>query len=60
MLLIKEEAELDPDTMLLIEARNTARKEKDWKRADELRDELFARGIVIKDTPNGTVWSRNV
>ncbi|MCK5197373.1 MAG: cysteine--tRNA ligase, partial [Spirochaetales bacterium] len=57
---IKEEAELDQDSMFLLDARNTARKEKDWKRADELRDELLARGIVIKDTPNGTVWSRNV
>lgn len=57
---IKEEEEPDQDTMRLIDTRNEARKKKDWKRADELRDELLEMGIVIKDTPNGTVWSRNV
>ena len=57
---IKEEEKMDQDSMLLMDARNAARKEKDWIKADELRDKLLARGIVIKDTPNGTVWSRNV
>ncbi len=54
------EEELDAETMNLINARNTARKEKNWKKADELRDMLLTKGIEIKDTPNGTVWSRNV
>ena len=57
---INEEDQMDQDSILLMDARNAARKEKDWKRADELRDMLLDRGIVIKDTPNGTVWSRNV
>ncbi|MFT4562180.1 MAG: cysteinyl-tRNA synthetase [Gammaproteobacteria bacterium] len=40
----------------LIAARETARKEKNWQRSDEIRDELSAMGIVIQDGPNGTTW----
>jgi cysteinyl-tRNA synthetase len=40
----------------LIQARNDARKAKNWARADEIRDELAARGIVLKDTPDGVRW----
>jgi cysteinyl-tRNA synthetase len=39
-----------------IEERNAARKEKDWKRADEIRTDLLARGVVLEDTPDGTQW----
>jgi len=38
----------------LIAARNTARQNKDWKRSDEIRDELKAMGVVIKDNKDGT------
>jgi cysteinyl-tRNA synthetase len=41
----------------LIAARNNARKSKDFKRADEIRQELATRGILIKDTPTGTTWT---
>ena len=41
----------------LIFKRNDARKEKDYKKADELRDKLLEMGVVIKDTPTGTIWS---
>ena len=44
----------------LIEARLDARTNKEWARADELRDELCALGIEIKDGPEGTSWSRVV
>ena len=44
----------------LIAARLTARKEKEWNRADELRDELLNMGVAIKDGPTGTTWSRIV
>jgi cysteinyl-tRNA synthetase len=44
----------------LIEARLDARSNKEWTRADELRDELCALGIEIKDGPEGTSWSRVV
>jgi cysteinyl-tRNA synthetase len=37
----------------MVEARQAARKAKDFKRADALRDELKAKGWVIEDTPKG-------
>ena len=43
-----------------IQERLDARDEKNWKRADEIRDELLAIGIAIKDGSDGTTWSRIV
>lgn len=40
----------------LIEERNTARAEKDWARADAIRDELDAKHIVLMDSDDGTHW----
>ena len=56
----KGEDDLDPVVKGLIDLRNKARAEKDWGKADELRDLLFSKGFSIKDTPSGTVWSKNV
>ncbi len=42
----------------LIEERNSAKKEKDYAKADTIRDELSSMGIVIMDTANGTVWEK--
>jgi cysteinyl-tRNA synthetase len=39
-----------------IEERNVARKEKNYKRADEIRNDLLSKGIVLEDTPAGTKW----
>jgi cysteinyl-tRNA synthetase len=39
-----------------INARNAYRKAKEWKKADEIRDELLKSGIAIEDTAKGTVW----
>ncbi|MGZ3524424.1 MAG: cysteine--tRNA ligase [Thermodesulfobacteriota bacterium] len=39
-----------------IEERNLARKDKNWKRADEIRNDLLSKGIVLEDTPAGTIW----
>jgi cysteinyl-tRNA synthetase len=39
-----------------IEERNLTRKEKNWKRADEIRDDLLSKGIVLEDTPTETKW----
>jgi len=40
----------------LIEARNSARKAKNFKEADRIRDELATMGIVLKDSKDGTTW----
>ncbi|MCM8901527.1 cysteine--tRNA ligase [Caldicoprobacter algeriensis] len=45
--------ELDPEIKALIEKRQQARKEKNWALADQIRDELKARGIILEDTPQG-------
>jgi len=39
-----------------IEERNFARKEKNYKKADEIRKDLLSKGIVLEDTPSGTTW----
>lgn len=39
-----------------IEERNVARKSKDWKKADEIRNSLLSKGIILEDTPSGTLW----
>ena len=43
----------------LIDERQAARKEKNWARADEIRDQLAAMGITLKDTPQGVQVIRN-
>jgi cysteinyl-tRNA synthetase len=40
-----------------IERRNAAKKQKDFKEADRIRDELLAQGIRLKDGPYGTTWT---
>jgi len=42
----------------LIAERNAARKNKDFKRSDAIRDDLAARGILLEDTPDGTKWKK--
>ena len=53
------EDELGADIEALIEERQQARKEKNWARADEIRDQLAAQGITLKDTPQGVQVIRN-
>ncbi len=48
---------IDKEIQKLIDERNQSRKDKNFKRADEIRDELLERGIILKDTNDGTVWS---
>lgn len=49
---------LSQEAELLIRQRDEARAKKDWATADKLREELSAMGIVVEDTPTGTVWKR--
>ncbi len=50
--------DIDTEIERLIEKRQTARANKDWATADRIRDELKEMGIILKDTPQGVVWSR--
>jgi len=48
---------VDPEEIArAITARNDARKAKNFKESDRIRDELAAKGIVLKDGPTGTTW----
>lgn len=48
----------DKEIDALIAERAAARKNKDYKRSDEIRDELTALGIILEDTAQGTRWKR--
>jgi len=50
--------DLDADVEEQIRKRDEARKQKDFKTADTIRDDLRARGIVLLDTPDGVKWKR--
>lgn len=54
----KEEKSLDEKVEEMINARNEARKNKNWAEADRIRDELKAQGIILEDTPQGVKWHR--
>ena len=54
----KEEELLDSDIEKLIEERQAARKAKNFARADEIRDQLAAQGILLEDTREGVKWKR--
>lgn len=54
----KKEEMLDADVEAMIEARQAARKAKDFARADAIRSELLEKGIVLEDTREGVKWKR--
>ena len=54
----RKEVILDEDIEKLILSRTEARKNKDFKRADEIRNELLEMGIVLEDTIEGVKWKR--
>lgn len=54
----KKEESLDAEVENLIAQRQEARKNKDFAKADEIRDKLLAMGIVLKDTREGVKWER--
>jgi cysteinyl-tRNA synthetase len=53
------EGDLSPESIeALITERLSARKARDFKRSDAIRDELKAKGVVLEDGPQGTTWRR--
>lgn len=54
----KKEEILAEDIEKMIEDRQAARKAKDFKKADEIRDALLAKGIVLEDTREGVKWKK--
>jgi cysteinyl-tRNA synthetase len=54
----KEDEMLDEEIDSLIEQRQQARKNKDFAKADEIRDTLLAKGIILEDTREGVRWKR--
>ena len=48
----------DAEIEELIQARAAARRAKDWKESDRIRDQLAAAGVLLEDGPKGTTWRR--
>jgi cysteinyl-tRNA synthetase len=58
LILDKKDDDLDSEIEALIEERQAARKNKDFAKADEIRDKLLSMGIQLKDTREGVKWQR--
>ena len=55
----KKEEDLDAEIEALIAERQEARKNKNYARADEIRDQLAVQGIILEDTKEGVKWKRS-
>jgi cysteinyl-tRNA synthetase len=55
--LLDSTPDISDDAKRLIVQRERVRDEKNWQKSDELRDELLEQGIVLRDTPSGTIWT---
>ena len=58
LLIEPKQERLDADIEKLIQERQDARKQKNFARADEIRNELLEKGIVLEDTREGVKWKR--
>ena len=52
--MVSDEVMLTDELRGLISSRDEARKNKDWKTADRIRDQLYERGLILEDTANGS------
>lgn len=57
-ILKEKEEKLSPEIKRLIDEREKARKEKDFARADKIREELKQKGIILEDTKEGVRWKK--
>ncbi len=57
-ILSREDEILEDEILRLIEKRTEARKNKDYKLADQIRDELRQKGIILEDTQEGVKWKK--
>jgi cysteinyl-tRNA synthetase len=55
---VEKEEKLSKEAEELVQKREEARKAKDWKAADKIREELKRMGIIIEDTPEGVRWRK--
>ena len=56
--MVKEDGLSDAEIDALIEERNGAKKAKNFKRSDEIRNLLLEKGILLEDTKDGVRWKR--
>jgi cysteinyl-tRNA synthetase len=56
----KSKLAVEPFIDLLISLRDDLRQTKQWQLADMIRDRLDSLGIVLEDTPQGTVWKQSL
>ena len=57
---VVSDEKLDSEVKKLIEARNSARRNKDFKKADEIRQDLLEKGVILEDTKEGVTWRKKV
>lgn len=53
-----KKAQLETDINTLVEERELARKNKDYKKSDEIREKLYKLGIILEDTKDGVKWKK--
>jgi cysteinyl-tRNA synthetase len=56
--ILPEEESITDDVIALIKEREDARRNKDFKKSDEIRDDLLKQGFVLEDNPDGTIWKK--
>ena len=58
--LIARTPDISDDLKMLVMSRSRSRDAKDWSASDKIRDELLESNVTVRDTPEGTTWTRTV